>query len=139
MFEQAFTNIDDVLWKEAGCSTDYKVHLTAMQQTLDAENSDLFDVLAHIAYAMLPLTRRERSDNARTNILARFNTKQQNFVDFVLSHYVNIGVEELDQIMLTPLFQLKYHDSISGTIGDLGRPEEIGQVFAGFQRYVYKA
>ncbi len=116
-----------------------KAQLAEMQKIIDAENSDLFDVLAHIAYAMPPLTRRERADNARTSILARFNTKQQNFLDFVLSHYVNVGVEELDQAKLTPLLHLKYHDSISDAIADLGRPEEIGQVFAGFQRYLYQS
>ncbi len=116
-----------------------KAQLAEMQKIIDAENSDLFDVLAHIAYAMPPLTRRERADNARTSILARFNTKQQNFLDFVLSHYVNVGVDELDQAKLTPLLRLKYHDSISDAIADLGRPEEIGQVFAGFQRYLYQA
>jgi len=56
------------------------------------------------------------------------------FLDFVLSHYVTVGVEELDQSKLTPLLRLKYHDSIA----DLGRPEEIGQVFAGFQKYLYQ-
>ncbi len=115
-----------------------KEQLAEMQKIIDAEKSDLFDVLAHIAYAMPPLTRQERASNARTSILARFNTKQQNFLDFVLSHYVNVGVEELDQAKLTPLLRLKYHDSISDAIADLGRPEEIGQVFAGFQRYLYQ-
>jgi type I restriction enzyme R subunit len=32
-----------------------------MQKIIDAENSDLFDVLAHVAYALPPLTREERA------------------------------------------------------------------------------
>jgi type I restriction enzyme, R subunit len=87
---------------------------------------------------MPPLTRAERASNARTSIMARFNSKQQNFLDFVLSHYVSVGVDELDQAKLTPLLRLKYHDSIADAIADLGRPEEIGQVFAGFQKYLYQ-
>lgn len=58
--------------------------------------------------------------------------------DFVLAHYVSVGVEELDQEKLTPLLRLRYHDSLSDALADLGRPEEIGQVFSGFQRYLYE-
>ena len=65
------------------------------------------------------------------HINTHFNAKQQAFLDFVLSHYVNVGVEELDQEKLTPLLRLKYHDSIADAVADLGRPEEIGKVFAG--------
>lgn len=35
-----------------------------------------------------------------------FNSKQQVFIDFVLSHYISVGVEELDQAKLTPLLRL---------------------------------
>jgi type I restriction enzyme R subunit len=54
----------------------------------------------------------------------------------VLSHYVNVGVGELDQEKLTPLLKLKYHDSVSDAVADLG--PEIGHVFAGFQQYLYQ-
>ena len=40
---------------------------------------------------------------------------------------MNVGVEELDQEKLTPLLQLKYHDSIADAVADLGKPEEIGK------------
>ena len=75
---------------------------------------------------------------AKVVISARFGTKQQAFLDFVLSHYVSVGVEELDQEKLTPLLQLKYHNSISDAVADLGRPEEIARVFSGFQKYLYQ-
>jgi type I restriction enzyme R subunit len=47
-------------------------------------------------------------------------------------------VEELDQAKLTPLLRLKYHDSIADAVADLGRPDEIGNIFAGFQKYLYQ-
>ncbi len=112
--------------------------LTEMQKIVDAEKSDLFDVLAHVAYAMAPLTREVRAANARVHISERFGAKQQAFLDFVLSHYVRVGVEELDQEKLTPLLRLKYHDSIADAVADLGKPDEIGRVFAGFQKYLYQ-
>ena len=57
----------------------------------------------------------------------------------MLSHYVSVGVEELDQEKLTPLLRLKYHDSIADAVADLGKPDEIGRVFVGFQKYLYEA
>jgi type I restriction enzyme R subunit len=115
-----------------------KEQMAEMQRIIDAEKSDLFDVLAHVAYALPPLSREERAAKAKVAISTHFNSKQQIFLDFVLSHYVNVGVEELDQEKLTPLLRLKYHDSIADAVADLGRPEEIGSVFAGFQKYLYQ-
>jgi type I restriction enzyme, R subunit len=56
----------------------------------------------------------------------------------VLDHYISVGVEELDQEKLTPLLKLKYHDSIADAIADLGRPTDIGALFANFQKYLYQ-
>ncbi len=113
------------------------IHSTE-QPIIDAEKSDLFDVLAHVAYALPPVTREERAARAKVVISTQFNSKQQVFLNFVLSHYVRVGVEELDQDKLTPLLRLKYHNSIADAVADLGRPDEIGRVFAGFQKYLYQ-
>ena len=111
--------------------------MAEMQRIINAENSDLFDVLAHVAYALPPLTREERAARARLAINGQFNTKQQAFIDFVLAHYVEVGVEELNQEKLPPLLRLKYH-AISDAVANLGRPEEIGMLFSGFQKYLYE-
>ena len=115
-----------------------KDQLAEMQKIIDAEKSDLFDVLANVAYALPPLTREERAAKARVIITQHFNNKLQVFLNFVLAHYVTVGVEELDQAKLTTLLRLKYHDSISDAVADLGKPDEIGKVFSGFQRYLYQ-
>ena len=111
--------------------------LSEMQKIIDAEKSDIFDVLAHVAYALSPLTREERAAKARVNISTHFNSRQQAFLDFVLSHYVLVGVEELDQEKLPLLLRLKYDSTIDAQ-ADLGRPDEIGKVFSGFQKYLYQ-
>lgn len=111
--------------------------LAEMQKIIEAEKSDLFDVLANVVYALPPVTRAARADLARVHINSQFNIKQRAFLDFVLAHYVSVGVEELDQNKLTPLLRLKYHDSITDAVTDLGKPDEIGKVFAGFQQYLY--
>jgi type I restriction enzyme R subunit len=112
--------------------------LAEMQTIIDAEKSDIFDVLAYVAYALPPVTREERAGNAKVAIGAYFNVKQQAFLNFVLAHYVGQGVAELDQEKLTPLLRLKYGYSISDAIADLGPPEEILIAFAGFQMYLYQ-
>jgi type I restriction enzyme R subunit len=112
--------------------------LAEMQRIIDAEKSDIFDVLAHVAYALAPVTREARATNARVYISTQFSAKQRAFLDFVLGHYVDVGVEELDQEKLTPLLRLKYRNSIADAVADLGRPEEIGRVFSGFQRFLYQ-
>ena len=112
--------------------------LAEMQRIIDAEKSDLFDVLAYVAYALPTLTREERAAKAKVIINDRFTSKQMAFLEFVLSQYISIGVEELDQAKLAPLLRLRYHDSISDAVTDLGEPEEIGKCFSSFQRYLYE-
>ena len=92
-------------------------------------------MLAHVAYALPTLSREERASKAKVEISTHFNSKQQVFLDFVLSHYVSIGVEELGQGKLTPLLKLCYHNSINDAVADLG--EDIGKTFTGFQKFLY--
>ena len=113
--------------------------LAEMQMIINAANSDLFDVLAHVAYALQPIPREERAANARLYIHSKCTNKQQLFLNFVLQHYVTLGVQELALEKLTPLLQLRYQNSIADAVADLGRPEDIGQLFSGFQRYLYEA
>jgi type I restriction enzyme R subunit len=115
-----------------------KAQLEEMRRIISAEKSDIFDVLAFVAYASAPLTREERAERAKVVISTHFNTNRQAFLDFVLSHYVRVGVEELDKGKLTQLLRLRYKDSISDAVADLGSPEEIGQMFSGFQKWLYK-
>lgn len=112
-------------------------NLKEMQQVINAGKSDLFDVLAYIAYALPPLTREERATRARLAIRRQFNSKQQAFLEFVLAHYIRTGVEELDPAKLSPLLKLKYGEALHDAIQDLGNPKTINQAFIGFQRYLY--
>jgi type I restriction enzyme R subunit len=116
-----------------------KEQLGEMQKIIDAENSDLFDVLAHVAFAMQPISREARAGVAHKEVHERFSDKQQAFLDFVLAHYVQEGVEELEQEKLTKLLRLRYHDSIPDAVADLGGDiDAIRNLFSGFQRYLYQ-
>ena len=115
-----------------------KEPLAEMQKAIEAENSDLFDVLTYVAFAAAPETRAKRADQARAEAHQRFSDRQQAFIDFVLSQYVSQGVDELDSDKLTPLLRLKYNNAIADAVADLGGTAQIRTMFTGFQRYLYE-
>jgi type I restriction enzyme R subunit len=112
--------------------------LGEMQKVVEAENSDLFDVLAYVSYARPPITREDRAVMAKAGINATYKSDRQlAFLEFVLGHYVDEGFEELDLDKLSPLLKLKYN-AISDASADLGSPESIRGMFIGFQRFLYQ-
>ena len=111
--------------------------LSEMQRIVDAENSDLFDVLAHVAFALQPLTRISRVANAENEIQHHFADKQTAFIDFVLGQYIKQGVDELSQEKLKDLIGLKYQSIHDATL-ELGNTSEIRQLFVQFQQYLYQ-
>ncbi|MES2100869.1 MAG: type I restriction-modification enzyme R subunit C-terminal domain-containing protein, partial [Pseudomonadota bacterium] len=110
--------------------------LAEMQKIIEAENSDLFDVLAYVAFAAEPVTRANRAAAAKAAAVAEFTDKQQAFVDFVLAQYVKQGVDELDQEKLSPLLKLRY-SALADAFAELGQPDQVRKVFVGFQRHLY--
>jgi type I restriction enzyme R subunit len=113
--------------------------LAEMQKVIEAENSDLFDVLAYVSFAAAPVTRAARAAAARAATAVEFTDKQRAFVDFVLAQYVSQGVDELDAEKLSPLLKLKYRNAIADAFVELGQPEQVRQVFVGFQRHLYSS
>jgi len=69
--------------------------LKTLQQLINAENSDLFDVLEYISFAIKPISREERVAKAQLNIFKSLDYNQKEFLEFVLSKYVETGIEEL--------------------------------------------
>jgi type I restriction enzyme R subunit len=110
--------------------------MAEMQKAIDAQSSDLFDVLAYVAFKSAPITREERAFRAKLAISTHFNDKQQAFLEFVLSQYVKMGVEELGQDKLSALLKLKYNNAIADA-KELGEPIQIRSVFSDFQKYLY--
>ena len=113
--------------------------LQEMQKLIEAEKSDLFDVLAYVAFAVATQTRTVRANRATVAVHELFNDKQQAFVDFVLLQYVEQGEGELDTEKLSPLLKLRYNNAIADAIKDLGQPEQIRHTFVGFQRHLYQS
>jgi type I restriction enzyme R subunit len=65
------------------------------------------------------------------------DNKQKDFLEFVLSKYIESGVEELDQEKLPSLLELKYH-AISDAKEIFGGTEKIRNTFVDFQKYLYE-
>ena len=116
-----------------------KALLGEMQKLIEAPHSDLFDVLAYVAFAQAPLTRSQRADQARLGNHGVFNDRQQDFLAFVLDQYVSQGVDELDDDKLTPLLLLRYKNALCDAVADLGPAGQIRQLFVGFQKHLYEA
>lgn len=113
--------------------------LADIRKAIEAEKCDLFDVLSYVAFARPPLTREARAQMARGKLSAPYLAKRQKeFLEFVLGHYVDHDVDELDLDKLSPLLRLRYH-AIADATADLGSPEEIRSFFVGFQRHLYAA
>lgn len=112
-----------------------KQQLTEFQKILNAENSDLYDVLAYIAFHADILERSTRANRAKIH-LDNYDPKQQEFLNFVLNQYVKQGVDELDDTKISDLLVLKYH-AIADAKKELGDITTIRNTFIGFQTYLY--
>ncbi|PPC88710.1 MAG: restriction endonuclease subunit R [Methylotenera sp.] len=110
--------------------------LGELQRLVDAENSDLFDVLEYIAYNVQTITRDARVNLTKQKIFEGLNKQQQDFLDFVLFKYIDTGVGELDQAKLPSLVELKYHSFADGEEA-LGGVDAIIDLFVGFQKHLY--
>ena len=106
-----------------------------MQKLIDAERSDIFDVLEYVAYAVTPVTREERAERARRRIQEQMAQAQREFISFVLDKYVHSGVDELDPDKLSTLLEVSsIHDGIEA----LGDVNTIRSAFIGFQKHLYR-
>lgn len=120
---------------QAGFSQD---KLKTLQKLVDAENSDLFDVLEYVFNAEnKPISREMRVLQSKQDILANLSESQKQFVQFVLDKYIQSGFEELDQDRLAILLQNKYH-SLAEAQQNLGGVESIRDLFIEFQKYLYR-
>lgn len=112
-----------------------KQQLTEFQKILNAENSDLYDVLAYIAFHATIVGRQERATKAKIHF-NDYDPKQQEFLNFVLKQYIKQGVDELDDTKLGDLLILKYN-AIGDAKRELGDIQTIRETFIGFQTYLY--
>ena len=114
-----------------------KSDLLTLQKLVNMEKSDLYDVLEYVFNGnYVAITREARAKAAEATIFAFLNDKQQEFISFVLSKYIEIGVEELDQEKLPFLLTNKYQ-SLEDAREILGDAANISRLFIEFQEHLY--
>lgn len=116
-----------------------KSDLEAIQELIDADSSDLFDVLEYVKYALDPVSRKTRAKVSRSILETELEVRQMEFVDFLVSQYVESGVGELDENKLQTLLQIKYVD-VSRAVQILGNGDvsAVRNIFLTFQKHLYK-
>jgi len=112
--------------------------LVSIQELIDAQNSDLFDVLEFVKYALKPVTRKTRATVSRSIMEAAIEAKQLEFVDFLVSQYIESGVGELEEGKLETLLEIKYADVFQGikAVGN-GEVSKVRNLFLTFQKNLY--
>jgi type I restriction enzyme R subunit len=115
-----------------------KDDLLTLQKLVDMEKSDLYDVLEYVFNGdYIAMTREARARAAEATIFALINDKQKEFITFVLSKYIETGVDELDQEKLPILLTNKYQ-SLEDAKEILGDVANISRLFIEFQEHLYK-
>ena len=115
-----------------------KGDLLTLQKLVDMEKSDLYDVLEYVFNGdYIAMTRESRAKAAEATIFALLNDQQKEFITFVLSKYIETGVDELDQEKLPILLNNKYQ-SLEDAKGILGDVANISRLFIEFQEHLYK-
>jgi type I restriction enzyme R subunit len=114
-----------------------KSDLLTLQKLVDMEKSDLYDVLEYVFNGdYIAMTREARAKAAEATIFALLNDRQQEFIAFVLSKYIEIGVDELEQEKLPFLLTNKYQ-SLEDAKEILGDTANISRLFIEFQKHLY--
>lgn len=113
-----------------------KTQLETLQKMIDAEHSDLFDVLRYVSFMGKPVSRKQRVIFAKQSVYEGLTAKQKEFLDFVMSKYEENGEEELDEIKLPVLLNIKYH-AIPNAVEDLGTVDTIRKIFFKLQKKLY--
>ncbi len=110
--------------------------LKVLQELINAKNSDLLDVLEYFSFAITPITREQRVAKAQSRIFRLLDFNQREFLNFVLSKYIEVGIEELDQDKLPDLLKIKYY-AIKDAVNSLGGVNKIKDTFINFQKHLY--
>jgi len=115
-----------------------KSDLLTLQKLVDMEKSDLYDVLEYVFNGdYIAMTREARAKAAEATIFALLNDKQKEFIIFVLSKYIETGVDELDQEKL-PILLVNKYQSLEDAKELLGDVANISRLFIEFQQHLYK-
>jgi type I restriction enzyme R subunit len=117
-------------------------NLKDLKSMMNAEDSDIFDVLAYLSFNTPMKTRKERVSRVNNNeqIFAVYSDyKAIDFLKFVLERYEADGVEELGEDKIGDLIKLSDLGSIQDAKNVFGGLPQLKQAYYQLQENIYKA
>ncbi|MBE0471121.1 MAG: DEAD/DEAH box helicase family protein [Methyloprofundus sp.] len=109
-----------------------------MKALIEAEQSDVYDVLAYVAFASEVYSRHQRVERASHEIQQHYTSQQQDFINFILNQYELHGVEQLSVKNMKGLLELQYN-SLPDALAHLGSIPQIRETFVSSQGYLYSS
>ena len=110
-------------------------HLDELRNIIKANDCDLYDVLSHLAFQAELIPRTKRAQKATVS-LSDYSKNQKEFLDFILSKYVEDGHSELSSEKLPQLMELRY-GGVRDAIDKLGDPKDVKNSFEDLQMKLY--
>ena len=117
-------------------------NLNDLKSMMNADDSDIFDVLAYLSFNTPMKTRKERVSrvNGNEQVFAVYSDyKAIDFLKFVLERYEADGVEELGEDKIGDLIKLSELGSIQDAKNVFGGLPELKQAYYQLQENIYQA
>lgn len=102
---------------------EYNVLVEAVREKNPAlENSDIFDIICHVAFDQKPLTRKERANNVKKrNYFAKYEGKAREVLEALLEKYADYGILNLEDTDVLD----------NAPFNKIGTPPKIVKLFGG--------
>lgn len=110
-------------------------HLNELRVIVKAQDCDLYDVLSHLGFQAELIPRKTRAQKATID-LNDYSKEQKEFLDFILSQYVEEGHTELASDKLPLLMELRY-GGVNDAVNKLGNPDSVRESFENLQKKIY--
>lgn len=112
--------------------------LNDLKKIFEAEDSDIYDVLAHLSFNLNIKTRSERALSVENSeFIEKYHSdKAKDFIEFILEKYRKYGSKELDENKLSTLIEQSGFDKkeLRQSFGTFNIREE----YFGLQREIYR-
>lgn len=116
--------------------------IETLQKMFEAEESDVFDLLAFVSYSKDLITRTHRVETTKqkTDFFKGYeNEKAQQFLYFILDRYKRDGIEELKRDKLSELIQLNGLGTTQEAAKVFGNANNLINAFYKLQEVMYQA
>jgi len=114
--------------------------LNDLKLIFEADNSDIYDILAHISFNLDIKTRSERVFAVEHSefIEKHHNEKVKEFLEFILQRYKKDGVKELDEDKLGKLVDLSGLGTVREVANNFGGIAQMRDEYFLLQREIYR-